>query len=683
MASSLPAPVLRAPPGGDARRRARRPGRARRARRRLGRDVRPGAGRGRLGRRGGAGTTGAPGAATSSSTGTAPASRSCRWATSPWWWWHAGGQRAAAGRGARGEPGRHQHRAPAARRGRASPSICWWSTPTTAAPDSCAARGPSSSASASRASCRPTAPAGSPPVCADVERTGEPHEEEVPTGVPGTDIEWVRQPRRAPGPRPARRSPRATSPAAAWRRPGEPRAAPHRARDRRTARAAARCSTCVAEEAVGALGGDQAGPAPAVGRRARRPGRRRPVRRRPTASGEAAGAGARHGRGGVPRRPRRARRRRRRRPRARGPRRRRVGRGADRRGAGRAPGGWSGAAPGAGTGCGAAMIAPTRGPRRPGPAGRRQRRVAGPRRSARAHRRADRACRTAARSGSASRRGRPRAAAPAPRWPWRSSTSTASRASTTSTATPIGDQVLCAVSEALRATVREGELLARVGGEEFGWILPGADLEAVVAAAERARACGRRGRVPGVERVDDLRRRRASCGPTEASDLQRAADRGALPRPRRARRVDRGRTAESQSGGRRSRAIVTAQGRIASADRLPFVPSRGRRASAASAPPSRPRRREHVEHMAAEQNVGKIVEIRGVVLDAVFEDAPAGHLLGARDRRRRGAHPDRGGAAAPRQRPGARRGHGRHRRPARAAPRSSTPAARSRCRSAA
>ena len=29
-------------------------------------------------------------------------------------------------------------------------------------------------------------------VCADVERTGEPHEEEVPTGVPGTDIEWVR-----------------------------------------------------------------------------------------------------------------------------------------------------------------------------------------------------------------------------------------------------------------------------------------------------------------------------------------------------------------------------------------------------------------------------------------------------------------------------------------------------------
>ena len=52
---------------------------------------------------------------------------------------------------------------------------------------------------------------------------------------------------------------------------------------------------------------------------------------------------------------------------------------------------------------------------------------------------------------------------------------------------PVGDRVLSEVAERFEALARRGEHLARIGGEEFAWILPYADASGAVAAAERAR----------------------------------------------------------------------------------------------------------------------------------------------------------------------------------------------------
>jgi diguanylate cyclase (GGDEF)-like protein/PAS domain S-box-containing protein len=53
---------------------------------------------------------------------------------------------------------------------------------------------------------------------------------------------------------------------------------------------------------------------------------------------------------------------------------------------------------------------------------------------------------------------------------------------------PAGDRVLVEVAERLRATARRGEIVARVGGEEFAWILPATGSEGALNAAGRLRA---------------------------------------------------------------------------------------------------------------------------------------------------------------------------------------------------
>ena len=53
---------------------------------------------------------------------------------------------------------------------------------------------------------------------------------------------------------------------------------------------------------------------------------------------------------------------------------------------------------------------------------------------------------------------------------------------------PAGDRVLVEVARRLERTVRGGEVLARVGGEEFAWLLPSLSAEEAVSAADRARS---------------------------------------------------------------------------------------------------------------------------------------------------------------------------------------------------
>ncbi len=52
---------------------------------------------------------------------------------------------------------------------------------------------------------------------------------------------------------------------------------------------------------------------------------------------------------------------------------------------------------------------------------------------------------------------------------------------------PAGDAVLKEVAQRLDQTMRAGEVLGRLGGEEFAWLLPGTDTEGALNAADRAR----------------------------------------------------------------------------------------------------------------------------------------------------------------------------------------------------
>ena len=86
----------------------------------------------------------------------------------------------------------------------------------------------------------------------------------------------------------------------------------------------------------------------------------------------------------------------------------------------------------------------------------------------------------------------------------------------------------------------------------------------------------------------------------------------------------------------------------------------------APAPPRKPLSRSPMPEQRNGRNVGKVIEVKGVVIDAVFTGRAAPDLhRAAHDSRADGdeRRPDRRGAAAPRRRPRPRGRDGLHRRP--------------------
>jgi len=59
----------------------------------------------------------------------------------------------------------------------------------------------------------------------------------------------------------------------------------------------------------------------------------------------------------------------------------------------------------------------------------------------------------------------------------------------------LGDKVLCAVADLIRASIKGRDIAARLGGEEFAVLLPGTTLAGATSLAEQLRASVERGRV--------------------------------------------------------------------------------------------------------------------------------------------------------------------------------------------
>lgn len=79
---------------------------------------------------------------------------------------------------------------------------------------------------------------------------------------------------------------------------------------------------------------------------------------------------------------------------------------------------------------------------------------------------------------------------------------------------PVGDRALCEVARRLQGVRRRGDLLARIGGEEFAWILPEVHSHGAWAAVERAR------RAIGDRPFDEIGRLTISIGVAMRGDLE-------------------------------------------------------------------------------------------------------------------------------------------------------------------
>jgi diguanylate cyclase (GGDEF)-like protein/putative nucleotidyltransferase with HDIG domain len=89
---------------------------------------------------------------------------------------------------------------------------------------------------------------------------------------------------------------------------------------------------------------------------------------------------------------------------------------------------------------------------------------------------------------------------------------------------PAGDRVLAELAGRLRSAIRAHDVLGRIGGEEFAWLLPGATEQDAVSAAERARALVRDTAFAGVGALTASFGVCHSDDATGPSELQQLAD---------------------------------------------------------------------------------------------------------------------------------------------------------------
>jgi diguanylate cyclase (GGDEF)-like protein len=104
---------------------------------------------------------------------------------------------------------------------------------------------------------------------------------------------------------------------------------------------------------------------------------------------------------------------------------------------------------------------------------------------------------------------------------------------------PYGDRVLVSVADALRSAVRGHDTVSRLGGEEFGLLLPGATLEEAREVADRARRLLATVELPYGELSSSAGVAVSQGGHPRANELFIAADRALYE----AKRLGRGRTA--------------------------------------------------------------------------------------------------------------------------------------------
>ncbi len=89
---------------------------------------------------------------------------------------------------------------------------------------------------------------------------------------------------------------------------------------------------------------------------------------------------------------------------------------------------------------------------------------------------------------------------------------------------PIGDRVLVEVGERLGSLAREADTLARIGGEEFAWLLPESDGPAALNAAQRARQAIAGAPFPEAGRLTTSAGVAQLADGASVNDLVRAAD---------------------------------------------------------------------------------------------------------------------------------------------------------------